>query len=73
MTQANELSDVNFLKKSIIALLIKLKNNDLKVLSNKEIRNSLNNQKLSDTECETISNKLKIISLLTAKIISNAE
>jgi len=50
-----------------------LKNNDLKVLSYTEIRNSLNDQKLSDTDCETISNKLKLISLLTAKIISNAE
>jgi len=50
-----------------------LKNNDLKVLSNKEIRNSLNNQKLSDTECETISNEMKKISLLTAKIITNAK
>jgi len=50
-----------------------LKNNDLKVLSYTEIRNSLNDPKLSDTECETISNKLKYISLLTAKIISNAE
>jgi hypothetical protein len=50
-----------------------LKKNDLKVLSYTEIRNSLNDQKLSDTDCETISNKLKLISLLTAKIISNAE
>ena len=50
-----------------------MKNNDLKVLTNKEIRNSLNNQKLSDTDCETISNKLKNISLLTAKIITNAK
>ena len=50
-----------------------MKNNDLKVLTNKEIRNSLNNQNLSDTECETISNKLKKISLLTANIITNAK
>jgi hypothetical protein len=50
-----------------------LKNNDLKVLSYTEIRNSLNDQKLSDTECETISNKLKKISLLTANIITNAK
>jgi len=50
-----------------------LKNNDLKVLTYEEIRTSLNNQNLSDIECEAISNKMKKISLLTANIITNAK
>jgi hypothetical protein len=50
-----------------------LKTNELRVLKYNEIRNSLNDQKLSDMECETISNYLREISLLTAKIISNAK
>jgi hypothetical protein len=63
---------ISLLNKPATILISKLKKNDLKVLTHTEIRNNLNEPKLSDNECEAIANTLKKLSLLTAKMIHNA-
>jgi hypothetical protein len=50
-----------------------LNNNDLKVVSNDEIRKLTNNELLSDDECQEIADRLKKLCLITAKLITNGE